>query len=140
MHCSYGLAQNRSSTMRSVWFGLAFALLAYSASAQDKRQEAPQSSTHVLVNGQPVKGEVLEVDGKHFVAIEDLAQSLRGTIAYSDGQIALTFSQPPSVPPQPPVPQPPSMRAQPAIPQPPPAAVQQPVSQPPTTTSLPPQM
>ena len=71
----------------------AFALLTLSASAQDKKDAAPQDSIRVLVNGQPMNGKVLEIDGKHFVAIEDLAQSLRGNIGYGDGQIALTLPQ-----------------------------------------------
>jgi hypothetical protein len=71
----------------------AFALLTLSASAQDKKDAAPQDSIRVLVNGQPMNGKVLEIDGKHFVAIEDLAQSLRGNIDYGDGQIALTLPQ-----------------------------------------------
>ncbi len=99
--------------MRFTYFAFALALLAVSAAAQDKKNAAPQSSTSVLINGQPIKGKVLEIDGKHFVAVEDLAESLRGTIGYGDGQIALTLSQLPSVTAQPPSSQLPSMTAQP---------------------------
>ena len=88
--------------MRFIYFAFALALLPLSATAQDKKDEAPQSSTSVLINGQPIKGKVLEIDGKHFVAVEDIAQSLRGTIGYGDGQIALTLSQlPPTAAPPP---------------------------------------
>ena len=99
--------------MRFTYFAFALTLLTLSATAQDKKDAAPQSSTSVLINGQPIKGKVLEIDGKHFVAIEDLAQSLRGTIGYGDGQIALTLSQLPSMTAQPPSSQLPSMTAQP---------------------------
>jgi hypothetical protein len=105
--------------MRFACFALALALLAVSVAAQDKKEATP-SPISVLVNGQPIKGNVLEIDGKHFVAVEDLAQSLRGTISYGDGQIALTpptsplpststlisSSQPPSLPAQTTPPQP----------------------------------
>ena len=67
--------------MRFAYLAFALALLALSATAQHKKDATPQSSTSVLINGQLIKGKMLEVDGKHFVAVEDLAQSLRGTIA-----------------------------------------------------------
>ena len=98
--------------MRFTYLAFALALLTFSATAQDKKEAAPQSSTSVLINGQPIKGKVLEIDGKHFVAVEDLAQSLRGTIRYGDGQIALTLSQLPSTTTLPPSPQLPSTAAQ----------------------------
>jgi len=99
--------------MKFRYFAFALALLTLSAAAQDKKNAPAKSSTSVLINGQPIKGKVLEIDGKHFVAIEDLAQSLRGTIAYGDGQIALTLSQVPSVTTaQPPLSQLPSVTAQ----------------------------
>src|SRR5579863_1623759 len=95
--------------MKFTSFAFALTLLTLPAAAQDKKATAPQSSTSVLINGQPIKGKVLEVDGKHFVAVEDLAQSLRGTISYGDGQIALTLPQLPSTFTQaPPSPAPPS--------------------------------
>src|ERR1035437_1210452 len=86
-------AKRGVSTMRFTYFAFALALLTLSATAQDKKDAAPQSSTSVLINGQPIKGKVLEIDGKHYVAVEDLAQSIRGTISYGDGQVALTLSQ-----------------------------------------------
>lgn len=104
--------------MRFAWFAFALTLLTVSAAAQDKKDAAPQSSTSVLINGQLLKGKVLDIDGKHFVAIEDLAQSVRGTISYGEGQIALTLSQPPSMPSQPPSSQLPSTPAQVPSPQP----------------------
>jgi hypothetical protein len=99
--------------MRFIYFAFALALLPLSATAQDKKDEAPQSSTSVLINGQPIKGKVLEIDGKHFVAVEDIAQSLRGTIGYGDGQIALTLSQLPPTAAPPPSSQVPPTTAQP---------------------------
>lgn len=51
-----------------------------------------QVAALLTVNGHEIKGKVLEIDGKHFVAIEDLAQSLGGTVSYSGG-IALTLPQ-----------------------------------------------
>jgi hypothetical protein len=99
--------------MRFTYLAFALALLTLSATAQDKKDAAPQSSTSVLINGQPIKGKVLEIDGKHFVAVEDLAQSLRGTITYGDEQIALTLSQLPSMTAQAPSPQLPSVTAKP---------------------------
>jgi hypothetical protein len=99
--------------MRFTCFALALVLSTLSARAQDKKDVTPQSSTSLLVNGQPIKGKVLEIDGKHFVAVEDLAQSLRGTIGYGDGQITLTLSQLPSTTAQPPSSELPSMTAQP---------------------------
>lgn len=85
--------------MRLFYFALALALLGNTAAAQEKQEKkdgSAQPSTSLSVNGQPIKGKLLEIDGKHFVAVEDLAQSLRGTIAYDDGQIALTLSKLPS--------------------------------------------
>lgn len=82
--------------MRWICFSLAFALMTFSGFAQDQKDAATQASTSVVVNGQPTKGKVLEIDGKHFVAVEDLAQSLRGTLSYRDGQVALTFAPPPA--------------------------------------------
>jgi hypothetical protein len=99
--------------MRFPYFAFGLALLTVSVTAQDKKDAVPQSSTSVLINGQPIKGKVLEIDGKHFVSVEDLAESLRGTIGYGDGQMALTLSQLPSTTAQQPPPQPPSMAAQP---------------------------
>ena len=90
-------AKKGLSTMRFIYFAFALALLTLSATAQVKKDADPQSSTSVLINGQPIKGRVLEIDGKHFVAVEDLAQSLKGTITYGDGRIALTLSPLPSV-------------------------------------------
>jgi hypothetical protein len=97
--------------MRFACFALVLAVVTVSAAAQDK-QEATPSTTSVLVNGQAIKGKILDVDGKHFVAVEDLAQSLRGTIGYGDGQISLTLPQLASVPAQPPSSQYPSTPAQ----------------------------
>jgi hypothetical protein len=87
--------------MKFIHCALALFLFSTSAGAQDKQEKketGPQPPALVLINGQPIKGKVLEIDGKHFVAVEDLAQSLRGTIAYGDGQIVLTLSKlPPTV-------------------------------------------
>ena len=98
--------------MKFTFFAFALALWPLSATAQDKKDAVAQSSTSVLMNGQPIKGKVLEIDGKHYAAVEDLAQSLHGTISYGDGQIALTFSQLSSMTAQPPLSQPSSAIAQ----------------------------
>jgi hypothetical protein len=82
-----------SIEMRFFCFAFALAMLIIPTAAQDKKDAAAPSSTTVVVNGQPVKGKVLEMDGKHFVAVEDLAQSLHGAIAYGEGQVALTLPQ-----------------------------------------------
>ncbi len=124
--------------MKFTCFVFALALLTHSAMAQDKKDMDAQSSTSLLVNGQPIRGKVLEIDGKHYVAVEDLAQSLQGTIAYGDGQIALTLFQPPSaarqkaLPAPPPAPAPPPVASAPpsapassAAPAPPPAPAQE---------------
>lgn len=100
--------------MRTTYFIFVLALFAVLATAQDNKGATPQSSTSILINGQPIKGKVLEIDGKHFVAVEDLAQSLRGTISYGDGQIAIAFSQPSSTTAQPASSQPPSATTQPS--------------------------
>ena len=100
--------------MRFTYFAFALVLSALSATAQDRKDAAPQSSTSVQINGQPVKGKVLEIDGKHYVAVEDLAQSLRGTISYSDRHISLTLLQPPSETVQTPLSQSSSATAQPS--------------------------
>lgn len=108
--------------MKITFFALALALMAVSAGAQDK-SAALSSSTSVVINGKPIKGKVLEVDGKHFVAVEDMAQSLRGTISYGDGQIALTLAQPASGTAPSPEPQPLSVVAPSPAPQLPPPLV-----------------
>ena len=59
---------------RFTCFAFALALVSASATAQVKKEAALQSSTSVLVNGYPVQGKVLDIEGKHFVAVEDLAQ------------------------------------------------------------------
>jgi hypothetical protein len=94
--------------MRWICISLAFAFMTFSVFAQDQQKDAATpSSRSVLVNGQPSIGKVLEIGGKHFIAVEDLAQSLRGTISYSDAQVALTFALPSATgPAQPPAPQP----------------------------------
>jgi hypothetical protein len=117
--------------MRFFYFGFALALLSLSASAQDKKDATPPSSTSVVVNGQTIKGKVLEIDGRHYVAVEDLAQSLRGTIAYGDGQIMLTLSKLPSGAGQAPSPQSTS-----TIPQPPSSAMPSVTAQPLVTGSI----
>lgn len=110
--------------MRSAYFVLALALLTLPAAAQNKKNAPAPSSTAVQINGQPVRGKVLEIDGKHFVAVEDLAQSLRGTIAYGGGQIALTLPELPPVAAQPPAPPPPAKISPPLPAQLPPASIQ----------------
>ncbi|HEX3372133.1 MAG TPA: hypothetical protein VHS08_06415 [Candidatus Acidoferrales bacterium] len=82
--------------MKFFYIACAVCLFCVSAASQEKKDGALQPVTSVLVNGQPIRGKVLEIDGKHFVAVEDLAQSLRGTIAYGEGQILLTFSKLPN--------------------------------------------
>ncbi len=99
--------------MRFASFALVLTLMTLSAAAQGKKEAPAQSSTSVLINGQPIKGKVLEIDGKHFVAVEDMAQSLRGTIAYGEGRIALSLSELPPVTALPPPSQLPSLSAQP---------------------------
>jgi hypothetical protein len=98
--------------------------MTFSVFAQDQKDAATSSSTSVVVNGQPIKGKVLEIDAKHFIAVEDMAQSLRGTISYSDGQVALTFA-PPST----------TGSAQPPAPQPAVRNAVQPAAQPPVKTA-----
>ena len=61
--------------------------------AQVSSQASP-TFKRLVVNGRPVTTKVLEIEGKHFVAIEDLAQTLGGTVGYGDEQITLTFLQP----------------------------------------------
>jgi len=61
---------------------------------------AQQSAAPLTVNGHEIKGKVLEIDGKHFVAVEDLAQSLGGSLSYAGG-IALTLPSPVSASPAP---------------------------------------
>ena len=124
--------------MRFTYFVLALALLTLSASAQDKKDAARQSPTSVTINGQAVKGKVIEIDGKHFVAVEDLVQSLQGTISYGEGRIALTFSQLQPMTAQPTSPQVPSTEAQPHSPQLPTVDSQQQSSRLPSVDSQPP--
>jgi hypothetical protein len=97
---------------RFTCFAFALALVSASATAQVKKEAALQSSTSVLVNGYPVQGKVLDIEGKHFVAVEDLAQSLHGTISYGEGRIELTLSPLPSVAAPPLSPQLPSIASQ----------------------------
>jgi hypothetical protein len=124
--------------MRFTYFALVLALLTHPAAAQNKKNAPAQSSTSILINGQAIKGKVLEMDGKHFVAVEDLAQSLRGTIAYGDGQIALTLSELPPATPQPLSSEAPPATAQPLSSQIPPTTAQPPSSQIPSKSAQPP--
>ena len=91
--------------MERIVRAIVFAFFTFLASAH-VQNVAAQSAASVLVNGQMIKGRVLEIDGKHFVAVEDLAQSLRGTISYSDGQVALTLPPAPATAAEPTTPQP----------------------------------
>jgi hypothetical protein len=121
--------------MRFTCFVFALALFTLSGSAQDEKDAARQSSISVMINGQAIKGKVLEIDGKHFVAVEDLAQSLQGTISYGEGRIALSFSQMKPTTAQPVSPRVPSTEAQPPSPQFPTADSRQPSSQLPSADS-----
>jgi len=114
--------------MRSIYFVFALVLLTLSATAQDKKDMATEPSTSVLINGQRIHGEVLEIDGKHFVAVEDMAQSLRGAINYGDGQIELTLSKLPSTKASP---------SQPSVAAPPPSSQPTPMIAPPASSQLP---
>ena len=118
-------------------FAFALALVSASATAQVKKEADLPPSTAVLVNGHPVQGKVLDIEGKHFVAVEDLAQSLQGTISYGEGRIELTLSPLPSVAVPPLSPQPPSMGSQSASSRVSSAADQPPSSPLPSTTSRP---
>ena len=82
--------------MKWICFAFALAFLSASVAAQDQADGASPASTIVFVNGQPVRGRVLEIDGRHYVAVEDLAQSLQGWIGYGAGRISLTL--PPATP------------------------------------------
>lgn len=82
---------NEGYRMKWTHFIIAVGLLSTSGAAQDKADGISPSSTTVLVNGQVIRGRVLEIDGKHYVALEDLAQSLHGAIGYGEGQISLTL-------------------------------------------------
>lgn len=95
--------------MKFAIFVFTLALATFSAAAQDQQSSITQSPTSVLINGQPIKGKVFETEGKHYLAVEDVAQSLRGTIGYGDGQITLMLPlRLPVVTAQPPLPQVPS--------------------------------
>jgi hypothetical protein len=52
---------------------------------------------HLAVNGRPIEGTILAIDGKYYVSIDDLAQSLAGSIGYSDEKITLTIPTSPSI-------------------------------------------
>jgi hypothetical protein len=127
---------------RFTCFAFALALMSASTTAQVKKEAALQSSTSVLVNGRQVEGNVLDIEGKHFVAVEDLAQSLHGTISYGEGRIELTLSPPPSVAAPPLSPQLPSIASQSAssrvssVAEPPPSQLPSPTSGPPGTGSV----
>jgi len=112
--------------MRFLSMAFAVCLFCTAATAQEKKDSAAQPPASVIVNGQVIRGKVLEIDGKHFVAVEDLAQSLRGTIAYGDGQILLTFSKLPAIPAQSPTAQS-SSAMPPAAPLPVPSVTAQPL-------------
>jgi hypothetical protein len=62
--------------------------------AQGQRPIPTPVLEEVVINGQSITANVLAIDGKHFVAMEDLAQGLKGAISYGNETIALTFSQP----------------------------------------------
>lgn len=111
--------------MKRIYFVSALALLALSAAAQDKGAATALSATSVQVNGQPIRGKVLEMDGKHYVAVEDLAQTMHGAIAYGDGQISVMLPLLSSSAVAP-VPQPPAAAPSPKAVAPQPAAVIQP--------------
>jgi hypothetical protein len=114
--------------VRFIYIVFSLALLTLSAAAQDKKVPAAQSTASVLINGKPIQGTVLEADGKHFVAIEDLAQALNGTIAYSEGRVALTLLPPPPAAAQASsLPSPPIVAAEPTSP-PPPTTATAPIS------------
>ncbi|MBZ5643225.1 MAG: carboxypeptidase-like regulatory domain-containing protein [Acidobacteriia bacterium] len=116
--------------MRIAYFGFVLALLSLPAAAQNKKNAPAPSSTSILINGQPINGKVLEMDGRHYMAVEDLAQSLRGTIAYGDGRIAITLPELPPAPAQ--VAARPSASVPPQLPAP---AAQPPSAQPPSAST-----
>jgi hypothetical protein len=82
------LAQAPDKQLAEVFCYLGHSTLHSHTTSQTSNQP---SSKHVVVNGRVVRGGVWEIDGKNFVAVEDLAQSLGGTVGYSGEQISLTL-------------------------------------------------
>jgi hypothetical protein len=58
-------------------------------------QDSPVGSgvpLELVVNGHLIiKAKLKEIDGKHFVAVEDLAQGLGGSVGYGPGKITLSL-------------------------------------------------
>src|SRR5690349_1618001 len=70
---------------------LAVSFLAHSQSDQDVRTFS--------ITGQPEYARVLELNGKSYVAVEDVARLTRGTLAFRANQIFLTPAGEPAHPP-----------------------------------------
>ena len=83
----------KTCVLSFVLFGLlGLKSIGHAQSPKEKSVEGPTLSTkRLVVNGLSIKARVLGIDGKHFVAVEDLAQAMTGTVSYTADQINLTL-------------------------------------------------
>src|SRR5689334_9110445 len=84
----YIVWRNRGKAMRNIFLIammvlLAVSFLAYSQSDQDART--------LSIAGQSEYAKVLELNGKSYVAVEDVARLTRGTLSFRAQQILLTL-------------------------------------------------
>ncbi len=52
----------------------------------------PDGTKSVVVNGQSIPSQVIERNGKHYIAVEDLSESLGGTLTFAGQSIVLDLS------------------------------------------------
>jgi hypothetical protein len=73
-------------TLQRVLALLAFPILASAASAQN-----PASSPTVTVNGRQSVVAVMQVNGRSYLDVDDLARALGGSVSYAGSQLSLTI-------------------------------------------------
>jgi hypothetical protein len=80
--------RNRGQTMRNVFLIATMILLAVSFLAHS---QSDQDTRTLSIAGQSESAKVLELDGKSYVAVEDVARLTRGTLSFKAQQILLTL-------------------------------------------------
>jgi hypothetical protein len=88
--------RDRRQAMRNIFLIATMVLLAVSFLAHS---QSDQDARTFSITGQPEYAKVLELNGKSYVAVEDVARLTRGTLAFRANQIFLTPAGDPAHPP-----------------------------------------
>jgi len=50
-----------------------------------------ESPFNLVINGRPIEGNLILIDGRYYVSVDDLARSLHGAVQYGNDQIVLSL-------------------------------------------------